>query len=167
MLLNNARTQCRFMQLHLLHYLCFMNTIYSPKEAADLLNIPLRTVQYRCKKQGIRKKNNIYQITEQHIDDWLEDTQTNANNVTTITQEFTQEEYNQLEEIIKQNPINLNDIKHLQEMIESYQEQIQYLRNSLDKKDDMMNRLIVSLDNHTKNLLQKNYIEAKDKNYDE
>ena len=52
-------------------------------------------------------------------------------------------------------------------MIESYQEQIQYLRNSLDKKDDMMNRLIVSLDNHTKNLLQKNYIEAKDKNYDE
>lgn len=146
-----------------------MSKIYTPKEASDLLSIPLRTIQYRCSKQKIVKKKNIYQITEQHIEDWSEDDddmQTNVTNVTTITQEFTQEEYEQLEQIIKQNPINLNDIKHLQEMIESYQEQIQYLRNSLDKKDVMMNRLIDSLDNHSKNLLQKNYIEAKDKGYD-
>lgn len=146
-----------------------MNKIYTPKEASDLLNIPLRTIQYRCSKQKIIKKKNVYQITEQHIEDWSEyddNMQTNVTNATTITQEFTQEEYEQLEQIIKQNPINLNDIKHLQEMIESYQEQIQYLRNSLDKKDVMMNRLIDSLDNHSKNLLQKNYIEAKDKGYD-
>ena len=146
-----------------------MNKIYTPKEASDLLSIPLRTIQYRCRKQEIVKKNNVYQITEQHIDDWSDygdDMQTNVTDATIITQEFTQEEYDKLEQIIKQQEINLNDIKHLQEMIESYQEQIQYLRNSLDKKDVLMNRLIDSLDNHSKNLLQKNYIEAKDKGYD-
>ena len=146
-----------------------MNKIYTPKEASDLLSIPLRTIQYRCSKQKIVKKGNVYQITKQHIDDWSDyndNMQQNVTNATIITQEFTQEEYDKLEQIIKQQEINLNDIKHLQEMIESYQEQIQYLRNSLDKKDVLMNRLIDSLDNHSKNLLQKNYIEAKDKGYD-
>ena len=144
-------------------------TIFTPKEAAELLAVPLRTVQFWCKKQNIRKKSNRYQITQTHIDTWvdfLNGTQTNATNENTITQEFTQEEYEQLESILKQNPINLRDIKHLQEMVQSYQEQIQYLRNSLDKKDEMMQRLIISLDNHSKNLLQKNYIEAKDKGID-
>ena len=144
-------------------------TIFTPKEAADLLAVPLRTVQFWCKRQNIRKKSNRYQITQTHIDNWvdfLNGTQSNATNENTITQEFTQDEYEMLEAIIKQNPINLRDIKHLQDMIESYQEQIQYLRNSLDKKDDMMNRLVASLENHSKNLLQQNYIEAKEKGID-
>ena len=144
-------------------------TIFTPKEAAELLAVPLRTVQFWCKKQSIRKKANRYQITQTHIDNWvdfLNGTQSNATNENTITQEFTQDEYEQLEEIIKQNPINLRDIKHLQDMIESYQNQIEYLRSSLDKKDDIMQRLITSLENHSKNLLQKNYIEAKEKGID-
>ena len=144
-------------------------TIYTPKEAAELLAVPLRTVQFWCKKQNIRKKANRYQITQTHIDKWIDflnGTQSNATNENTITQEFTQDEYDQLEQIIKQNPINLRDIKHLQEMIESYQNQIEYLRNSLDKKDVMMQKLLSSLENHSRNLLQKNYIEAKEKGID-
>ena len=140
---------------------------YSVKETAILLNITERAVQLKCKKQKIRKKSNRYLITELHIKEWLtEADETNQNETSLIVQEFTQYEYDQLESILKQNPINLRDIKHLQEMIESYQEQIQYLRNSLDKKDEMMQRLIISLDNHSKNLLQKNYIEAKEKGID-
>ena len=144
-------------------------TIFTPKETAELLAVPLRTIQFWCKKQNVRKKSNRYQITQTHIDKWIDflnGTQSNAKDVDTITQEFTQEEYDQLEHIIKQNPINLRDIKHLQEMIESYQEQIQYLRNSLDKKDELMQRLVTSLENHSRNLIQKNYIEAKDKGFD-
>ena len=145
-------------------------TIFTPKEVADLLDVPLRTVQFWCKKQNVRKKSNRYQITQTHIDNWIDflnGTQSNATNENTITQEFTEAEYDQLEHIIKQNPINLRDIKHLQEMVESYQEQIQYLRNSLDRKEDMMQRLIVSLENHSNDLIQKNFIQAKKEGYDQ
>jgi len=148
-----------------------MNT-FTVKEASDLTNLTVRAIQYKCKEEKIRKKSNRYLITQTHIDKWLsnENKRKNENedatNVTTITQEFTIEEYEKLERIIKQQEVNLTDIKHLQEMIESYQDQIQYLRNSLDKKDEMMNRLIDSLESHSKNLLQKNYIEAREKGFD-
>ena len=141
---------------------------YSVKETATLLNITERAVQLKCKKANIRKKSNRYLIKEEHIKEWLNEVnETKRNEPSLIVQEFTEEEYNKLEDIIKQNPINLRDIKHLQDMIESYQNQIEYLRSSLDKKDVMMNKLIISLENHSKNLLQKNFMDAKEKGYDE
>lgn len=141
---------------------------YSVKETAELIGITERSVQLRCKKDNIRKKNNRYLITEEHIKGWLnEANETKQNEVAFITEDFTEEQYNKLQEVIEDYPLKLKDIKHLQDMIESYQLQLEYLKKSLEKKDDMMQQLLTSLDNHTKNLLQKNYIEAKDKNYDE
>ena len=42
----------------------------SVKEAAERLNITVRAVQLRCKKDKIRKKNNTYLITEANIETW-------------------------------------------------------------------------------------------------
>ena len=141
---------------------------YSVKEASELIGITERSVQLRCKKENIRKKNNRYLITEEHIKDWITNTnEAKQNETSLITEEFTEEQYNKLQEVIEKYPLQLKDIQHLQEMIESYKLQLEYLKKSLDKKDDIMQRLLTSLDNHTQNLLQKNYIEAKDKNYDD
>ena len=141
---------------------------YSVKEASELIGITERSVQLRCKKEDIRKKNNRYLITEQHILDWTTNTnEAKQNETSLITEDFTEEQYNKLQEVIEDYPLKLKDIKHLQEMVETYRLQLEYLKKSLDKKDDMMQRLLNSLDNHTQNLLQKNYIEAKDKNYDD
>jgi len=141
---------------------------YSVKEASELIGITERAVQLKCKKEKIRKKNNRYLITEEHITEWITNTnEAQQNEVSLITEDFTEEQYNKLQEVIEDYPLKLKDVQHLQEMVESYRLQLEYLKKSLDKKDDMMQKLLTSLDNHTKNLLQKNYIEAKDKNYDE
>ena len=141
---------------------------YSVKQASELIGITERAVQLKCKKEKIRKKNNRYLITEEHITEWITNTnEAQQNEVSLITEDFTEEQYNKLQEVIEDYPLKLKDVQHLQEMVESYRLQLEYLKKSLDKKDDMMQKLLTSLDNHTKNLLQKNYIEAKDKNYDE
>ena len=141
---------------------------YSVKQASELIGITERAVQLKCKKEKIRKKNNRYLITEEHINEWITNTnETQQNETSLITEDFTEEQYNKLQEVIEDYPLKLKDVQHLQEMVESYRLQLEYLKKSLDKKDDMMQKLLTSLDNHTKNLLQKNYIEAKDKNYDE
>lgn len=154
-------------RLKRIYYIWYMKT-YSVKEASELIGITERSVQLRCKKEDIRKKNNRYLITEEHIKDWITNTnEAKQNEPSLITEEFTEEQYNKLQEVIEKYPLQLKDIQHLQEMIESYKLQLEYLKKSLDKKDDIMQRLLTSLDNHTQNLLQKNYIEAKDKNYDD
>ena len=141
---------------------------YSVKQASELIGITERAVQLKCKKEKIRKKNNRYLITEEHITEWITNTnEAQQNEVSLITEDFTEEQYNKLQEVIEDYPLKLKDVQHLQEMVESYRLQLEYLKKSLDKKDDMMQKLLTSLDNQTQNLLQKNYIEAKDKNYDE
>ena len=140
---------------------------FTVKEASELIGITERSVQLRCKKEKIRKKNNRYLITEEHIKEWItKPNETKQNEVALITEDFTEEQYNKLQEVIEDYPLKLKDIQHLQEMVESYQMQLEYLKKSLDKKDDMMQKLLSSLENHMKNLLQRNFIEAKEKNID-
>ena len=137
---------------------------YSVKQASELTGLPIRTIQYRCKRENLSKVNKRYVITQDHIDKWMPNVRLHEIERNIIVEEFTEEQYDKLQEVIEQYPLKLNDIQHLQELIKSYQNQIEYLRKSLDKKDAMMNRLINSLDSHIKNLLQKNYIEAIEKN---
>ena len=137
---------------------------YSVKQASEITGLPIRTIQYRCKTQNVKKVNKKYIITQNHIDKWMPNARLHDNMHNVIVEEFTEEQYNKLQEVIEQYPLQIESIKHLQELIKSYQDQIEYLRKSLDKKDVMMNKLVDSLDNHIKNLMQKNYIEAIEKN---
>ena len=43
---------------------------YSVKEASEIVGISTRAIQKRCKKENIRKKNNRYLITSEHLDNW-------------------------------------------------------------------------------------------------
>ena len=43
---------------------------YSPKEAAKLLNLPLRTIQHRCQQQDVLKQFGRYRISEDLLEEW-------------------------------------------------------------------------------------------------
>lgn len=51
---------------------------YSVKEASEKLGIKVRAIQNRCKKNDLRKKDNRYLITQDHIDQWLKEIKANA-----------------------------------------------------------------------------------------
>jgi uncharacterized protein HemX len=48
--------------------------LISVKEVADQLKISERGVQLKCKKYGVKKIGNQYQITQSILDEWLTDT---------------------------------------------------------------------------------------------
>ena len=50
---------------------------YSVKEASELLNISTRAVQKRCLKYKVRKGNNRYLITDEHIKEWYAEIKSN------------------------------------------------------------------------------------------
>jgi len=43
---------------------------FNPKETAEILGITERTVQRRCKKLKVRKKDNVYLISDELIEVW-------------------------------------------------------------------------------------------------
>ena len=47
--------------------------IYTAIEAATKTSIPKRTIQYKCKRDNIRKKLNVYQITDDVLKKWIEE----------------------------------------------------------------------------------------------
>jgi hypothetical protein len=47
--------------------------IYTAIEAATKTSIPKRTIQYKCKRDNIRKKLNVYQITDDVLNKWIEE----------------------------------------------------------------------------------------------
>lgn len=154
-----------------------MNT-FTVKEASDLTNLTVRAIQYKCKEEKIRKKSNRYLITQTHIDKWLsnENKRKNENEdkrSSLVYEEFTVEQYDQLQEVINNYPLKLKDIEYLKERVEDYRNQIEYLKKSLDKRDEVMERLLENLKETMENLKetnktihQRNYIEAREKGFD-
>lgn len=51
--------------------------MYSVKEASEKLKISTRAVQKRCSKDDVRKKDNKYLITDEHIKKWTLEIQSN------------------------------------------------------------------------------------------
>ena len=46
--------------------------VYSVKEAAKIIGIKPRAVQFRCKRDDVRKKDNKYLITDLLINSWID-----------------------------------------------------------------------------------------------
>jgi lipopolysaccharide export LptBFGC system permease protein LptF len=45
--------------------------IYTVKEASTKTSIPVRTIQHFCKRDNVRKKLNVYQITDVVLEGWI------------------------------------------------------------------------------------------------
>jgi hypothetical protein len=65
--------------------------IYTPIEAAAKTSIPKRTIQYKCKRDNIRKKLNVYQITDEVLNKWIEE-DANSPRKSSISRAIAQEE---------------------------------------------------------------------------
>ena len=126
-------------------------TTYTTKEAADILGVLPRTIQKKCKAQKIRKKDNKYLITDEHINEWSE--QTNEPEEL-IYEEFTPEHYAKLQEV-------LGDYPKLLESLQDHRNQIDYLKKSLDKAHSQMDVLLNSINKSLQAIQQGNYLMAK------
>jgi len=91
----------------------------------------------------------------------------------TITDTFTIEEHEQLQDLIYGEPHKRKYVEKLINTIEDYRNQIAYLGKSLERKDAQMTVLIHSIKDSLetiketqKNMQQRNFIEAKEKGLD-
>ena len=194
--------------------------VYSVKEAAEIVGIKQRTVQFRCKRDNIRKKDNKYLITDDLISLWLDkkeeqtqkqtQTQTQKNkiahnnqNVAQLSEQieifkteiedlkvelsqydikenerieiFTNEEYNlfkqrlsewqtQRFELENQHRLFAAETKSNKELFEHYKQQFEYQKNANEKILNMHQKLIDVVGEQNKISIQRQVIEAADKN---
>lgn len=156
----------------------FDEGIYTITEAAKYVEIPVRTIQRLCKNNRLEKRDGRYIITGKQLKDWKRERNTTPKHTTNDTPKKeeaytseTPEEAHQrrLKEAIelitieaaKQNVTHkifteeeYKDIIGTLDRVEYQQEQIQYLRNRIEKQD-------AALTNLFKTIEQRNYIEAK------
>ena len=81
-----------------------------------------------------------------------------------ITETFTPEQYEVLQEVIQKYTSKTQEIKHLLDSVSSYENQIHYLRDSLKNKDDQMTELIKSFNKIVTSFSERNWIELNEKN---
>jgi predicted nucleic acid-binding Zn-ribbon protein len=133
-------------------------------EVSEILNISLRMVQVYCKQLNIQKQRNRYVITKndlKRIKDRLNVIQTYESEVTNEnetqdyrTEYYTETEYAEVQKrIIEYNLLNEN--------IADLKNEVQYLRNSLDKQHEQMNVLLNSFNNTIASIRERNAIEYK------
>lgn len=148
--------------------------LYTVKQVSERLGLTVRAVQIKCKTSGIHKKGNTYMIPERILKQWerneTEAKQTKRTNETNersetdttdtdpdqITETFSVQEYDKLQEVVQQYPNLLNQIQE-------YKTEIEYLRAELKERSTQMDKLIDTLQGSIKTLHQTNYIQAKDK----
>jgi len=84
----------------------------------------------------------------------------------TIEVEFTTEEYDNIQETIKLAAVQSDKIEMLVDRVEDYKNEIQYLRESLNKRNDQMDKMLESINSSLASIQQQNFIQAKEKGFD-
>lgn len=151
--------------------------LITAKVLADRVKKSERYIQNIAKDFSFKKINGRYQFTNkqaQQIVQYIESKQTtisheankelNEIEENTITEEFSSEQYEALQEVIANYKVKTAEIKHLLKTVQSYEEQIRYLRDSLKAKDNQMSKLIDTYKKLSDNLSERNWIELQEKN---
>ena len=89
--------------------------IYTAIEAAAKTSISKRTIQYKCKRDNIRKNLNVYQITDDVLKKWIEE-DANSPRKSSISRAIAQNPNNEVyndkqDEIIRDLENELKDLK--------------------------------------------------------
>ena len=117
--------------------------MYSVKETALKLKVSTRAVQKRCKRDNIRKKDNKYLITDEHINKWTLEIQSN---------EPQTNQSNEPQKTVRTN--NQLDIE-----IEALKKEITELKEELSTYEITENERIEVFTNEEYNLFQERLIE--------
>lgn len=187
--------------------------IYTPKEAAEVLNITERSVQRKCQQEKVHRKNNRYQITAEVLENWKEKQKqkpkSKKEQVKELNDElqkltellkikddeisglkdelkqynvkpnerievFTNEEYMLFEQRLREWYSLQKDIEHkdelfnsekksLSELVEHYKNQFEYQKEQSTRILDMHQKLIDTIEKQNIITLQRNAIEAIEK----
>lgn len=161
------------------------------KEVSLKLKISLRTVQNYCQKLDVQKHRNRYVITLtdlqnisalhyslktelEQLAEAIEKNRTKketnaseneANESEDVANEYRTEYYTDTEYAEVQKRIIEYNL--LQENIADLKNEVQYLRNSLDKQSEQMNVLLNSFNNTIASIRERNAIEYKNTIYPE
>lgn len=79
---------------------------------------------------------------------------------------FTEEEYEEFKKRITEYPFLKEQIENSKEYLKAMENQIEYFRTSYNKQLDIHENLVHSVKNFSDNLIQRNFIEAKEKRLD-
>jgi len=159
--------------------------IYTISEVKEHTGIPLRTVQRLCKEHNIELKYGKYLVTGKQIKEWVEKRKQNKKHATirhdtpTIDAGLThQEKLKEAIELItieaaKQNVTHkIFDIEEYEEIVgkmeivDYQQNEILFLKDRINEQDKKINtllKLIDTIDSQNKLAIQRNIIEAKEK----
>jgi len=119
--------------------------VYSVKEASEITGISLRTIQFRCKRDNIRKKNNRYQITDSIISLWIDKKNEETQETNAIARNT--QPRNAIHEIIKDIDnddyilIVLNAIKDNKHLEEFTPEEYEQFKDKLKEVNFLENRI--------------------------
>lgn len=84
--------------------------MYSVTEASEKVGITIRAIQKRCKNEKIRKKSNRYLITDEHIDNWINER----------TENITKSQKYQFNEVVRLNETLKQEISDLKEQLKGF-----------------------------------------------
>lgn len=79
---------------------------------------------------------------------------------------FTEEEYEEFKKRITEYPFLKEQIENSKEYLKAMENQIEYFRTSYNKQLEIHENLVHSVKNFSDNLIQRNFIEAKEKGLD-
>lgn len=153
-------------------------TKYTIRQASIKLKTSIRQVQRLCKELDVPKINNRYYIDDQTLEILfkvrnfgsvnatnLRLFQDKINDINSVIDEqelqedliqeaFTQEEYQEFQK-------RLIEYSTLQERITDLKNEINYLRNSLDKQSEQMGVMLSTFNETIKSIRERNAIEYK------
>lgn len=120
---------------------------YTVKEAAELLKVSERAIQKRCKRDGLAKSKGKWLIAKINLEQWSEpetnhrpnqDEPTAQDELDEIIESFSLDEYEEFKKRLTEYPILLERLK-------DYRNEIEYLKKSLDKQAEQMDKVLGSV----------------------
>ncbi len=147
---------------------------YNLKDLANKLDISERTARRYIDElinetQTIRE--NKYKFSYL-IFNYIINSKQNIDTVLTesdngVTEYFTEGEYLEFQKRLTEYPILKEQIQNSKEYLNTIENQMEYFKNAYNKQLEMHENLVQSVKNFSDNLMQRNYIEAKEKGLDQ
>mgnify|MGYP002280059771 CR=1 FL=1 len=132
-------------------------------ELSERTGVSARTIQKKAKALGIMKDKGKYLFTENEAERIVNELNERTNEAETITETFTADEYEKLQEVIQDYKAKVNEAKHLMEQTKIYQNQLEYMKQSLAKKDEQISKLIDTFESTIRINSERNHLEYLDK----
>lgn len=147
------------------------NRTHTTNELSKTFGVSGRYIQKLAKELSIQKTKGKYLFSENDIKrikkELTNEPPTNhPPTAETITEEFSIQEYEKLQDVISDYQIKLKEVKHLLDQLKYMESQIEYFKTSLDKKDLQMNKLIESFQAVIRTQSEANHLQYLDKTKD-